>query len=57
MQNGTILIVDDEEMILDVGVQMLEKLGYTVFSANNGKKAIQVYENNYMDALFLFGFK
>lgn len=30
----TILLVDDEEMIIDVGSQLLEKLGYTVLTAN-----------------------
>lgn len=40
----TILLVDDEEMILAVGQSMLQKLGYQVITANNGQKAIQVLE-------------
>ena len=40
----TILLVDDEEMIIDVGIQMLEKLGYKVFTAGNGKAAIDIYK-------------
>jgi two-component system cell cycle sensor histidine kinase/response regulator CckA len=40
---GTVLIVDDEEMILQgVGV-FLETLGYTVLTAGSGKEAIAIY--------------
>ncbi len=42
----TILLVDDEEMIIDVGVQLLEKLGYTVLEARSGKEAIRIYQEN-----------
>jgi PAS domain S-box-containing protein len=44
--SGTILIVDDEAIVLDVGVNMLEKLGYKVLEATNGKEAIDVFEKN-----------
>jgi PAS domain S-box-containing protein len=40
----TILLVDDEEMIIGVGVQLLEKMGYDVLIAHNGHEALQVYE-------------
>lgn len=43
---GTILLVDDEQMILDVGGQMLEKLGYQVLTAPNGKEAIALFERH-----------
>jgi DNA-binding NtrC family response regulator len=39
-----ILFVDDEDMILDVGKQMMEKLGYRVYAAKNGKEAIEAYQ-------------
>lgn len=39
--SGTILLVDDEEMIIDVGQAMLEKLGYHVLACCNGQEAIQ----------------
>ncbi|HSQ85798.1 MAG TPA: PAS domain S-box protein, partial [Desulfobacterales bacterium] len=42
----TILLVDDEDIIIDVGSQLLKKLGYTVFEARGGKEAIQVYQEN-----------
>ena len=37
---GTILLVDDEEMIIDVGKAMLERLGYRVFTAPGGQQAV-----------------
>jgi PAS domain S-box-containing protein len=37
----TILLVDDEEMITDVGQAMLEKLGYHVLVSRGGQEAIQ----------------
>ena len=42
----TILLIDDEEMILDVGVQVLKKLGYEVLTASNGIEGIEVYQQN-----------
>jgi len=44
LQKGseTILVVDDEALILDVGRSMLEKLGYRVIPAGNGEDAISI---------------
>ena len=39
----TILIVDDEEIVLDVGVEILKSLGYRVIPAGNGQKALEAY--------------
>lgn len=47
--NETVLLVDDEEMNLDVGMQMLEALGYKVLVARGGKEAIDVYKDNMDD--------
>jgi len=44
--SGTILLVDDEETVIEVGSKMLEKMGYTVLAAENGKHAIEVYKTN-----------
>lgn len=41
-----ILLVDDEEMILDVGQRMLNKLGYNVFTAKDGVEALEVYKEH-----------
>ena len=41
---GTILLVDDEDMILEVGQQILERLGYRVVTANSGQQAIETIQ-------------
>jgi CheY-like chemotaxis protein len=48
MVNGseTVLLVDDEEIVVGVGTQMLQKLGYTVLVARNGQEAVEVCKNN-----------
>jgi two-component system cell cycle sensor histidine kinase/response regulator CckA len=40
----TVLLVDDEDMIVDVGTQLLEKLGYKVIVAKSGTEAIEIYK-------------
>ena len=42
----TVLLVDDEELIIDVGVQLLQKMGYRVMTATNGDQAIEIYSRN-----------
>ena len=39
---GTILLVDDEDLVIDVGRPMLEKLGYDVIVAASGKSAVSI---------------
>jgi two-component system cell cycle sensor histidine kinase/response regulator CckA len=46
MGEGTILLVDDEEMLLNVEKHLLEKLGYRVLTAGSGKDAIEIYKQN-----------
>jgi CheY-like chemotaxis protein len=41
---ATILLVDDEEFIRDLGSRILEKAGYKVITAANGKEALETYE-------------
>jgi CheY-like chemotaxis protein len=41
-----ILLVDDEKNILFVGKYTLEKAGYTVFTAGDGERAVEVYRSN-----------
>jgi PAS domain S-box-containing protein len=40
----TILLVDDEEMIRELGSRILSERGYKVITASNGKVALDVYE-------------
>lgn len=42
--SGTILLVDDEELILESSQLMLEELGYRVITAETGDKALEVFE-------------
>jgi len=44
--NGTILLVEDEEMVLEGGRIMIEELGYSVLEARSGKEAIEIYKEN-----------
>ena len=39
-------MIDDEKMILDVGIELLEELGYTVQTATSGQEAIDVFEKD-----------
>jgi CheY-like chemotaxis protein len=41
--DGTVLLVDDEEMIVDVGRELLEHLGYRVMTAQSGEEALRLY--------------
>ena len=46
MAAKTVLLVDDEEIVISVGKQMLEKLQFSVLTAKNGKEALGVYKDN-----------
>jgi two-component system, cell cycle sensor histidine kinase and response regulator CckA len=41
-----ILFADDDEICLDVGVKMLQKLGCIVLEARDGKETIEVFLKN-----------
>ena len=43
---GTILLIDDEEIIRKVGQSQLETLGYTVICAENGQIGLNKFLNN-----------
>jgi CheY-like chemotaxis protein len=40
----TVLLVDDEELIRDVGALMLPEIGYKVLLAGSGEEALQIYK-------------
>ncbi len=42
----TVFLVDDEDMIIDVGSDMIRHLGYDVLVAANGNEALDVYSRN-----------
>ena len=52
---GTILLADDEKMVLDIGVQMLKRLGFNVIAVDSGRKAIETFQekNDSIDIVIL----
>jgi two-component system cell cycle sensor histidine kinase/response regulator CckA len=43
--SDTVLLVDDEEMIIEVGKALLEKLGYQVIVARSGEHAVEIVKD------------
>ena len=44
--NGTILLVDDEEVVRTVLKTLLESIGFTVLTASDGLEAVELYRAN-----------
>ncbi len=42
--SGTVLLVDDEDVVAEVGLRMIEKLGYRGLLARSGQEALKIYE-------------
>jgi len=42
----TILLVDDEKMIIEIGQEILNALGYRVLPALSGHEALEIYQDN-----------
>ena len=45
-ETETVLLVDDEEIVVGVGRLMLEKLGFSVLTAASGMEAVDIYKIN-----------
>jgi len=43
-KGGLILLAEDEDLVCEVGVRYLDKLGYTALIARNGYEAVEVYK-------------
>lgn len=43
----TILFVDDEDTIIEIGRRLLKRLGYNVITAKSGDEAIDIYRDKY----------
>ncbi len=44
--SGTILLAEDEEQVKLIATELLQKLGFTVLCAANGKEALELYQQN-----------
>lgn len=42
--SGTVLVVDDEEVVRKVAKSMLERYGFNVILAVNGREAVEIFE-------------
>ena len=49
MNPGTILVVEDEEQVRTLLVRLLEKKGYSVEPAENGRQAIDLVQDHLSD--------
>jgi two-component system, cell cycle sensor histidine kinase and response regulator CckA len=51
----TVLLVDDEDIIIDVSKQILETLGYKVLVAKSGQEAVDIYkkQSKHIDVVIL----
>ena len=54
-ERGIVLLVDDDEMVMDIGNQFLKRMGYTVRTASSGQKALDIIKqaSNRIDCLLL----
>jgi len=49
----TILIVDDDDLVLSTAKNMMEGLGYRVLAARNGREALEILgQDGHIDLLF-----
>ncbi|HRF62228.1 MAG TPA: ATP-binding protein [Candidatus Competibacter sp.] len=46
---GTILLVDDEESVRIMGIRMLERLGFGVLTAMDGREALDIYRERHAE--------
>jgi len=45
-QEKTILLIDDEDMVIKISEMMLKRLGYRVLKAHSGYEGLQLFEEN-----------
>lgn len=46
-EKGTVLVVDDEELVREVEATLLQKIGYNTLMARNSREACQLFEDKY----------
>ena len=45
-QKGTVLVVDDEELVRELEASMLQRIGYQTLKASNSAEACQLFSDN-----------
>lgn len=45
-ENHTVLLVDDEQMVLEVGKAILQRLGHEVVTAESGEEALEKFDHH-----------
>ena len=43
-ERKTVLLVDDDEMVMDIGNQFLKRMGYSVRTASSGQQALEIFK-------------
>lgn len=51
--NANILYVEDDDSLSFITIDQLQEAGFTVTHCEDGKKAIEIFENNYFDLAIL----
>ena len=46
MGGGTVLVVDDEELVLNLAISMIEHMGFAAISARDGIEAVEVFREH-----------
>ncbi len=47
--SGTVLVVDDEEIVLSIACRMIERYGFSVLTASHGREALEIYKQHKND--------
>lgn len=50
---GNVLLIDDEAVVREIGSEMIESLGISCITAENGEQGIQVYKENKTDIVLV----
>ena len=50
--NETILLVDDDDSVRDLGEEILQMFGYAVISAPDGESAMQIYREGKIELIW-----
>jgi signal transduction histidine kinase/CheY-like chemotaxis protein len=47
--SGTILMVDDEQLVLQINAELMESFGYTIITADSGRRAVELYRKRHRE--------